>query len=160
MNHQPEQHGHPQDKQPEQAPAPHLGAPPVQPREESALPVGPSAPASRLADSALKRRTTLRVVGGTLVFVVVMSVALEYAGWEIAFRTMPEPHARIAPLSFLRGVWDTTLGAVGIGTGAALAALLFPTSWRESWRRVPATFALGAGSFIAFLSFVTFGFFG
>ena len=136
------------------------GARQASPREESALPVASNAPVTPPSDFQLKRRTTLRVVGGTLVFVVVMSVALEYAGWEIAFRTMPEPHVRIAPLSFLRGVWDTTLGAVGIGTGAALAALLLPTSWRDSWRRVPAAFALGAGSFIAFLSFVTFGFFG
>lgn len=130
------------------------------PREEAALPVAAPGTHAHTGDASSKRRTILRVVGGTLVFVVAMSVVLEYAGWEIAFRTMAGPRASIEPLSFLRGVWDTTLGAIGVGAGTAIAALLIPSSWQRSWRRAPAAFAVGAGAFIAFLSFVTFGFFG
>lgn len=125
------------------------------PREEAALPV---AAAGHASDASSKRRTTFRVVGGTIVVSIVMSAILEYGGWQRAFMDMPAPHAPIPPLSFLRGVWDTTLGAVGIGTGGALLTLLIPSTWKAGWRRVPAAFALGAASFLAFLSFVTFDF--
>lgn len=129
--------------------------------EEAALPVASTARAAAdvpLTDFQLKRRTTIRVVGTTVIISILMSVALEYGGWQRAFVDMPTPHAPIPPLSFLRGVWDTTLGAVGIGAGLALGTLLAPSTWRTRWRRVPAAFALGAAAFLAFLSFVTFDF--
>lgn len=130
------------------------------PREEAALPVAASSHAAPAGEAQLKQRTTLRVIGGTLVLTIVMSAVLEYAGWQIAFRSMPEPHAPIPILPFLRGVWDTSLGSVGFGAAGVVGALLLPSTWRNAWRRLPAAFAMGAGAFIAFLSFVTFGFFG
>lgn len=134
------------------------------PREESALPVVAAVPVAQrefwqTADADSKRRTTLRVVSGTIVVAEMMSAVLEYAGWQIAFASLPAPHSSIPPLAFLRGVWDTSLGAIGIGAAAALATLVLPSSWRNLWRRLPAAFALGAASFLGFLSFVTFGFF-
>lgn len=139
------------------------------PREESALPVAAAVPAAHNAVAPvpvapvpvadIKRRTALRVVTGTIVIAVVTSTVLEYAGWQIAFGSLPAPHTSIPPLAFLRGVWDTTLGAVGIGAAAAAATLVLFSTWRNPWRRMPAAFALGAASFLGFLSFVTFGFF-
>ncbi len=128
------------------------------PREESALPVAAPISAAPISDFKLKQRTTLRIVGTTIVLSIVMSAVLEYGGWQRAFMDMPAPHAPIPPLSFLRGVWDTTLGAIGVGVAGALGALLLPSTWRKSWRRVPAAFVMGAVAFLGFLSFVTFDF--
>lgn len=126
------------------------------PREEAALPVAAAPESRRVADLELEKRAAVRVLGATIFLAVVMSTVLEFGGWQRAFADMPTPHVSIPPLAFLRGVWDTTLGAIGVGAAAASAALLLPSTWRRLWRRVPAAFAVGASAFIAFLSFVTF----
>lgn len=139
-------------------PAPHAARLDL-PREEAALPASkPSADAAIASQSerAARRRTTLRVLGGTVVFTVAMSAVLEWGGWQRAFAVMPAPHAPIPPLAFLRGMWDTSLGAVGVGTAAAVLSLLLPSTWRRAWRRLPAAFAVGALAFLGFLAFVTF----
>ena len=129
------------------------------PREEAALPVASDASSGAANESSQRRRTMLRVIGGTVAASLVMSGVLENAGWQIVFRDMPAPHAAIPLGQFLRGTFDTLLGAVGVGAGCAAAAMLLPSSWRKTWRRLPAAFALGAGAFLTFLSLLTFGFF-
>lgn len=124
-------------------------------REEAALPLRQTHPPL----PADERRAGTRVLAFALLFTILASIALEYGGWQIVRLEDPAAFGGIPWTAFVRGAFDTMLGAIGIGTGVALATLLVPSSWRRPWRRVAVGFLGGAAGFLGFLSWLTLPYF-
>lgn len=122
-------------------------------REEAAIPEHVPKPAPRVPDAR-------RAAGGlaliTLCAILASSGILEYEGWQIAFQESPQLKAEgIRWGQFLRGVFDTASGALGVGLAATAATLLFPSTWKAPWRRLAVAFAGGAAAFLAFIALLT-----
>lgn len=125
-------------------------------REEAALPLRREYAAP---DPVVERAAGRRVFVFALALTLLTSLALEYGGWQILRDADPEGFTGIAGASFLRGTLDTMLGAVGVGTAAALATLLVPSTWKRPWRRLAVGFLGGAAGFLGFLSALTLPYF-
>jgi hypothetical protein len=122
-------------------------------RHDTPIVETPSAAASRASD----RVAGTRLVLATMVVAAVASVALEYQGWQIAFRASNAVTgwSGIPSGGFLRGVVDNFAGALGLGAVASIAATLSPSSWKRPWRAIGAGFAFGAAAFLLALAWVS-----
>lgn len=122
-------------------------------REEAALPQRVSSPAPLIPDA---RNAAGKLALITLVAILASSGILEYEGWQLAFQESPALKAEgIHWGRFLRGVFDTASGALGIGLAAMVATLVFPSTWKSPWRRLAVAFAGGAAAFLAFIALLT-----
>ncbi len=122
-------------------------------RHDTPIVETPSANASHAAD----RISGTRLILATMLVAAVVSVALEYQGWQIIARTSNAPTgwSGIQTAGFLRGVVDNFAGAIGFGAVASIAATLSPASWKRPWRSIAAGFAFGAAGFLLALAWAT-----
>jgi hypothetical protein len=122
-------------------------------REEATIPEHIPKAASLNAGA---RRASAELALITLGAILVSSGIIEYGGWQIAFQESAQLRADgIHVGQFLRGLFDTASGALGIGLIAAASTLLFPSTWKLPWRRLAVAFAGGAAAFLAFLALLT-----
>ena len=109
------------------------------------------------ADLDAARRLVLWASAGVLV----VSIGLEWAGWQVLLRHSPDFTAPgrtlmgIPVAQWAFGALRNAAGAIGVGLGAAAFSMLWPRAWKHPWRSMSSAFAVGAAATLVLLGVLT-----
>ncbi|HRN52632.1 MAG TPA: hypothetical protein PK788_04005 [Gemmatimonadaceae bacterium] len=110
-----------------------------------------------MADLDAARRVVLWASAGALV----VSIGLEWAGWQVLLRHSPDFAATgrtlmgIPVSQWAFGALRNAAGAIGVGLGAAAFSMLWPRAWKHPWRSMSSAFAVGAAATLVLLGVLT-----